>query len=268
MMHSSASKSNAHCPSGSTASQHPCGAAKSCPVSNEYAAKQDTFCEEASRPQAFPGVVFGCGYIPTACCDEHRKTPANAARHMVLCMSLAGELVRDTSTDRLEDEPPAARTRRRRPLGHLPQDSFRICESVFFRPKVRIVAFLPRLCASQPDFTASQNLPKCFQTDGSDNLFLDEIFPQLGQRPSSERSSQQVRWAQGRLDNNTLLLLAEFFGSADSILRLKGGNAFFVELPNDAANVLDRKVKSFGNSWHFEALCRRKDNLCSANFDV
>jgi hypothetical protein len=268
MMHSSASKSNAHCSSDSTASQRPCDAAKSCPESDVFAAKLDTFCEEVSRRTAFPGVVFGCGYIPKAGWREHRKTPASVARRKVLCMSHAGELVCDTSTGRPEDEPPAARTRRKQLSGHLPQDSLHICESVFFRPKVRIVAFLPRLCASQPDFTASQNLPKRLQTDRANNLFLDEIFTQLGQRPSSKRSAQQVRRAQGRLDNNALLLLAEFFGSADSILWFEGGKAFFVELLNDAANVPNREVKSFSDSWGFETLCRGENDLCPANFDT
>jgi len=133
---------------------------------------------------------------------------------------------------------------------------------------VRIVAFLPRFCASQPDFTASQNLPKRLQTDGYDNLFLDEIFTQLCQRPSSKGFSQQVRRTQGRLDNNALLLLTEFFWSADSIFWFEGGNAFLVELPDDAANVLERKVKPFSDSWHFETLCRREYNLCTANFDA
>jgi hypothetical protein len=268
MTHSSASKSNAHCSSGNTASQHPCDAAKSCPISDGFAAKPDTFCEEVSRRTAFPGVVFGCGYIPKARWRGHRKTPASAERHMVLCTSHAGEPVCDTSTDRLEDELPAARTRRKQLSGHLPQDSLHICESVFFRPKVRIVAFLPRFCASQPDFTASQNLPKCFQTDGYDNLFLDEIFTQLCQRPSSKGFSQQVRRTQGRLDNNAFLLLAEFFGPSDSILWFEGGKTFFVELLNDAANVPNREVKSFGDSWGFETLCRREDDLCSANFNA
>jgi hypothetical protein len=268
MTHSSASKSNAHCSSGNTASQRPCGAAKSCPVSDEFAAKPDTFCEEVSRHTAFPGVVFDCGYIPKARWREHRRTPASAERHMVLCTSHAGVQVCDTSTDRHGDELPAARTRRKQLSGRLSQDSLHICESVFFRPKVRIVAFFPRFCASQPDFTTSQNLPKRLQTDGYDNLFLDEIFTQLCQRPSSKGFSQQVRRTQGRLDNNAFLLLAEFFGSPDSILWFEGGNAFFVELPDDAANVLDREVKPFSNSWHFKTLCRREDDLCSANFDA
>jgi hypothetical protein len=139
---------------------------------------------------------------------------------------------------------------------------------------VRVIALLSRLCASQPNFTASQNLPKRLQTDRANNLFLDEIFTQppqgtqLGQRPASKRSAQQIRRTQSRLDNNALLLLAEFFGSADSILWFESGKTFFVELPNDAANMLNREVKSFSDSWGFETLCRGEDDLCSANFDT
>jgi len=266
MTRSSASKSNEYCSAGNTVSRHPCGAARSCPVSDEFADIQDNFCEEASKPQAFPDVVFGCGYIPKAGRREHRKTPASAARRMVLCMSHADEPACDTSIDRPEGEPPAARTRRRQLSGHLPQDSLHICESVFFRPKVRVVAFLPRFCASQPNFMASQNLPKRLQTDRTDNLFLGEIFTQLGQRPASKWSAQQIRRTKSRLDNNALLLLAEFFGSANSVLWFEGSKTFFVELLNDAANVPNREVKSFGDSRGFETLCRGEDDLCSTNF--
>jgi len=176
MTRSSASKSYGHCSSGSTVSRRPCGAAKSCPVSDGFADKRDTFCEEVSRHQASLDAVFVRGCIPTACLRERRKTPASAAHHKVLYTSHAGEPVFDTSTDQLEGEPPAVRTRRRQLSGHPPPASLRICESVFFRPKAWVVAFLPRLCASQPNFTASQNLPKRLQTNRVNNPLLDEIF--------------------------------------------------------------------------------------------
>lgn len=80
MMHWSASRSDEYCSCDSTAALSLCGAAKSCPKSDEFAALWDTFSVKASIQPGILDAVCGAAYNPTAFSCGHRKRQANAAR--------------------------------------------------------------------------------------------------------------------------------------------------------------------------------------------
>jgi hypothetical protein len=77
MMHWSASRSNEYCSLDNNAIPLPCGAAKSCPISDGYAVFWDTFSVKILMLPVLPDVVCVDEHSPKAFCDEHRKKPAS-----------------------------------------------------------------------------------------------------------------------------------------------------------------------------------------------
>ena len=67
---------------------------------------------------------------------------------------------------------------RRRPVVQTPDSSV-------LGPELRVVGLLPRLGVTPPDPLTPQDLPQPLQTDRIDDPLLDEVFPQLGQRPDA-----------------------------------------------------------------------------------
>jgi len=183
MTHSSVSKSNEYYFADKTEVLSTFGAVKSCPESDGCADSSGICFLTASIPAKIPDVFFGTEHNPTAFCNARHKTPASAECHTDAYRSpeVASDGLYDTMQFPVEVEFPSGRIRHTRRLGRWTQTCLRICESVFFRAKTRIVAFLPRLGSPQPNLVFVQNPAKCFDADREDNLFPYKILPQLFQ---------------------------------------------------------------------------------------
>ncbi|AQT68023.1 hypothetical protein STSP2_01177 [Anaerohalosphaera lusitana] len=179
----SASRSDEYCSRDSTAEPCPCGAAKNCPVSDGSAGLPDTFSWSVSKLPRTPDAACVAEHIPRAFSDGHRKTPASAERRVFGYRSQAASWDGryDSNFGPAEDEPPAVRTRRMIWSARLKRAGLRICESVFFRLEIGVVALFPCLCPPELDLLFMQDGPECFNADRRNDLFLDKIFTQFFQ---------------------------------------------------------------------------------------
>jgi len=264
-----ASRSNEYCLYGNTVALFPCGVARNCPKSNEFAAVWDTSFVEASTLRGTPDVVCGAAYSPIAFSCGHRKMPANAA-HPEFGYTWPAAV----SDGRFRTKPapveagfPTGQTRRRRSWARWPQVGLRTCESVFFRRQPRVVAFFPCFRASKLDFFLMQNAAKCFNADLRDDLFGNEILPQFFQRPSLKWTAQKVRRTFCRFSDKGLVILGEFIWSARSRLRVQRFKTAFVKIFDNRPNMMFGIVDQFGNRGHFVSLIGGQHHLGTANLN-
>ena len=194
-MRSSASRSDGYCSPGSSPGRLACGAERSCRGSDGSVAREDTAAAAASRPPETPGVSCVCGYSRRVSCDEHRRRPANGERHAGVDTSRAtasaGRCV--TSLRPTEAVSPEGQTRRRISSGRWRQACLHICESVFFRLKLWVVAFFPRFRASEPHFFVFKYGTQLLHADRFDGLLFDDILVELLQRPACKGQAQKFR---------------------------------------------------------------------------
>ena len=270
MMHWSLSRSNEYCSCDNTATPLPCDAAKSCPISNVYAAFPDTVSVKALMLPVLPDVVCANEYSPKAFSDEHRKKQASAERHedAYMLQEVFSDGPYGNSFVRLVDVSPEGRTRRMIPLGRWMQAGLHTCESVFFRLKLRIVAFFPGFSASEPDFFLMQNCSKRFNTDRANNLFFDKIFPKFFQRPSLKRAAQKVGRTFGSFGNERLVVFGKLRRSAGTRLWFQRLKAAFIKFCNNCTDMMFGVMDQFCDSRHFIALFGSQDHLCPPDFDT
>lgn len=205
------SKSNGYYSAGKTGAPSTCGAARSCPESNVFVDSSGSCLLKVSIPAKIPDAFCVTGRNPTVFCDAHRKTPASVEHHADAYR--LPEAVSDDSYDtrpvQIEAGFPLGQTRRMRRSGRWMLVCLCICESVFFRAKTRVVAFLPCLGSSQPDLVFVQNPAKRFDTYRRNNLFPDKILPQFLQRPSLKWATQKVGRTFGGLSDKRLIILGK-----------------------------------------------------------
>src|SRR4030042_3650488 len=149
MMHWSASRPNERCSFDNNATPLPCGAARSCPISDEYSDFLDTSFLKALMLPILPDVFCVDEHSPTAFSDEHRKMPASAEHredgYMLQEVFLDGPY--GNSFVRPEDVFPEDQTRRKILSGRWMRAGLHTCESVFFSLKLGVVAFFPCFCS-------------------------------------------------------------------------------------------------------------------------
>ena len=269
MMHWSASKSNEYCSCDNTAVPSPCGVARSCPESDEFVALWDTFFVKASTPRGTPDAVCGAAYSPTAFSCGHRKRPANAARpgFGYTWPAVASDGRFRIKPVQVEAEFPEGRTRRMKSRDHWLRAGLRTCESVFFRYKLRVVAFFPCFRASKLDFFLMQNCPKCFNADLWEDLFGNKILPQFFQRPPLKRTTQKIRRTFCRFSDKCLVILGKLIRSTWSRLRFQSFKTTFVKVFDNRSNMMFRIVNQLRNRRHFVALIGSKHHLSTADLN-
>ena len=262
--------SNEHCFADTTLEQPVCHVEKSCPVSNVSVAASDNDFASTSAPLKTRENASVFGYIPTICRHEHRKKPASGELHASECRLQAADLGSwsAASFGRPEDGSPRGQTRRRKLSGHWRQADSHNGELLFFRRQLRIVAFFPGLCASQPDFCRLENPPNCLNADRINGILVDNELSEFPQRPASKRSSEKVRRTKGGLNNETSLFLGEFFGAPSAVFGSESRKATGVEVFDNGSDVLWREVEASGNVGNPAALSRGQNNLRSSDFNA
>ena len=269
-MHWSASRSSECCCVGNTARPWLFGAARNCPESGGFADLSDTFSLKVSTLRGIPDVACGAAYNPIAFSGVHRKKPASAVRR-------AGEyMLQEVFSDGLygnrfvpvEDESPTDRIRRMRPWGHWRQVDLRTGGFVFFRPKLRIVAFFPCFDSPKLDFFLMQNGAKRFKADRSDDLFFNKILSQFFKRPAFKGTIQKVRRAFSRFRNESLVVLSEVRRPAGAGLGLQRFKATFIEFFDNGSNMVFGVMNKLCNRRHFIALIGGKHHLGATHFDT
>ena len=265
----SASRSDEYCSDGNTPKPSACDAARSCPESNVSAGAGDTVREAASTHRALPDVFCAPGRIPTVSSDVHRKTPASDEHREDGYMSQAtvwdGRC--DTSPAPAQDESPRDQTRRKISSGRWRRFGLRICESVFFRFELRIVAFLPGFGSPEPDFFFVQNHAKSLDTDRGNDSFGHQILTQFFQRPAFERAAQKVRRAFGCLRDKGLVIFGKFCRATRPGFLIQRFKAVLIKLLDDCTNMMFGVVNQFCDGGHFIALIGGENNLSAADFD-
>ena len=226
MTHWSVSRSNECCSFDNTVRPWLCGVGRSCLKSDGFADFGDTSSSRASIRREIPDAVCGLEHNPTAFSDEHRKMPASAEHRE------GGDRWQANVSDGLygsrfvpvEGVSPEGRTRRKILSGHWMRACLHTCGLVFFSLKPWIIALFPRFGASEPDFSFVQNSSKSFNTDRGNNLFCNQIFTQLFQRPAFERTAQKVRRALGSFRNESLVIFGKLRRPARTWLWLQSTN--------------------------------------------
>jgi hypothetical protein len=268
-MHWSASRSNEYCFADRTAAQSAFCAAKNCPESDGFADFWDSCFLEVLTPPKIPYAFCVGGYNPKAFCDAHRKKPASAARHRDAYMlpQVVSDGRYDTIQVPVEAVFPSGRIRRMRQSGRWMQVCLYICESVFFRAKAGIIAFLPRLGSTQPNLVLTQNPAKRFEADGRNNLFGNKIFSQLFKRPSLKRTTQKVRRTFGGLGDKCLVVLGKFRGSSAVWLWFQRLKAGIVEFLDNGPDVVLGVVNKLCDGGDFVALIGSENYLGASDFN-
>lgn len=268
-MHWLVSRLNEYCSCGSTAVPSPCGAARSCPKSDGYAALWDTSFVEISILRETPDGVCEAAKSPIAFSCEHRKRPASAAPRGVgyrWPAVVSDDLFR-TRLVPAEAVFPKDRIRRRISWGHSLRAGLQTCESVFFRLKLRVVALFPCFRASKFDFFLMQNAAKRFNTDLGNDLFDKKILPQFFQRPTLKRTAQKVRRTLGCFSDKGFVVLGEFIRSARSRLRLQRFKAAVVKVLDNRPDMMLGIMNQVGNRGHFIALIGGEYHLSTADLN-
>lgn len=268
-MHWLVSRSNEYCSFGSTAKPFLCGAVRSCPVSNGFADFRDTSFSSISGLPGIPDDAFEVEHTPRVFSGERRKMPANAELRACGYKSQAaflGDLCGTNSAPTV-DESPVARIRRMISLVRLKRACLHICELVFFRLEIGIVAFFPCFCASELNFFLTQNCPESFNTDRRKDLFFDKVFTKFFQRPPFKRTIQKVRRALRSLGNKCLVIFCKFNWSARTRLGIQCFKSTFIKIFDDGSDMVLGIMDKFCDSRNFIALVRSEDNLSSANLD-
>jgi hypothetical protein len=269
-MHWSASISNEYCSSDNTVTPLPCGVARSCPESGESADISDISSLTTSLLREIPDAACEVEYNPTVLSCAHCKTPASAEHHegeYTLPAAFSDGLFR-TMPVPAGVEFPAGRTRRTKLWGRCLRVDLHTCESVFFRLKLRVIAFFPCLSASEPDFFLVQNASKRFDTDRRNDFFSDKIFPQLFQRPTLKRATQEVRRTFGCFCHKGLVVFGKLCRSTGTGFWGQCLKAAFVEFFNNGSDMVFGVVNKLCNSGNFIALIGGKHHLGPANFDT
>ncbi len=264
-----ASKLNEYCSCGNTATPSPCGAARNCPESGEFADLGDTSSLAVSIRRGIPDAACGAACSPTAFSRGHRKRPASAVRHAGECM-LQEVFSDDPYGNRfvpVEAESPTDRIRRMRPWDHSLQAGLHIGGLVFFRPKLRIVTFFPCFDSPKLNFFLMQNAAKCFNADLRDDLFGNKILPQFFQRPSFEWTAQKVRRTLGRFSDKCLVILGKFIRPARSRLRFQRFKAAFVKVLDNRPNMMFGIMDQLGNRRYFVPLIRGQHHLSTTDLN-
>jgi hypothetical protein len=263
------SKSNGYYSADKTGAPSTCGAARSCPESNVFVDSSGSCLLKASVLPKIPDAFFVDGHNPIIFCDAHRKTPASAERHAGVYR--LPEAVSDDSYDTIptpvEAEFPSGQIRRMRQSGRWARGHLCIFESVFFRAKTRIVAFLPRLGSPQPNLVFVQNPAKCFDADRENNLFAYKILPQLFQRPSLKRTAQKVGRTFCGLSDKSLIILGKLRRPAAVGLWFQRLKAGLVEFLNNGSNVMPGVMNKFCDGGDFITLIGSENYLGTPDFN-
>jgi hypothetical protein len=269
-MHWSVSRSSEYCFLGNTVRPWLCGAARNCPESGEFADLPDTSSLKVSTLRGIPDAACGAAYTPIAFCGVHRKKPASALRR-------AGEYtLQEVFSDGpygnrfvpVEDESPTDRIRRMRPWGHLRQVDLRTGGLVFFRSKLRIVAFFPCFNSPKLDFFLMQDSAKRLKADRSDDLFSNKILSQFFKRPAFKRTIQKVRRTFSRFCNESFVVFSEFRRPAGAGLGLQRFKAAFIEFFDNGSNMVFGVMNKLCNRRHHIALIGGKYHLGATHFDT
>ena len=265
MTHLSVSISNEHCFGDTTLEQPVCHAEKNCPGSSVCVGTADSVSASASALPKTRENASVFGYVPTTCRYGRRKKPTSGELHACECRLQAADLGSwsAASFGRPEDGSPRGQTRRRKSSGHWRQADSHNGESLFFRRQLRVVAFLPGLCTSQPDFCGLENPPNCLNADRINDILIDDELLEFPQRPASKRSPEKVRRTKGGLNNETSLLLGEFSGASSAVFGSESRKATGVEVFDNGSDVLWREVEASGNVGNSAALSRGQNNLRS-----
>ncbi len=173
-----------------------------------------------------------------------------------------------TNPVRIEDGFPRARIRRMRWSGHWMQAGSRICESVFFRFKLWIVAFFPGFCPPKFDFVAMQNRPKRLNTDRRNDLFLNKIFTKFFKRPSLEVTAEKVGQALSSFGNESSVIFGKLCRSARTRFWFQRLKTVLVEFFDDSSDMMFGIVNKFGDVMNLITLIGSKHHLPAANFDT
>ena len=270
MRHWSVSRSGEYCSFDNTAIPLPCDGVRSCPGSNGFADFSDTSSLKALILRGIPDAACENEHNPTAFSCAHRKKPASAEHHVGV-YTLQEVFSGDPYDNRLvpaEDESPVGRIRRMRSSGHWMRAGLHICESVFFRLKLRIVAFFPCFDPSKLDLFVMQDASKRFNADRRNDFFSDEILSKFFQRPTFKRATQQVWRAFSCFCNKCLVVFSKFIRPARSWFCPQGLKAMFVKIFDNRPNVMFRIVNKLCDSRYFIALIGSQYNLGTANLDT
>jgi len=175
----SASRSSEYCFCDNIARPSLCGAARSCPESDEYAAPGDTSSVRTSMWPRPPDAVCGVAYSPTAFSGAHRKTPASAAPrefgYMLPAAVWGGRY--DTRPGQPAAGFPRGQTRRRIPWDHWRRVDSHIGELLFFRLEPGVIAFFPGLRPSKFNLFLMKNPANGFQADRTDHFLPEQVVP-------------------------------------------------------------------------------------------
>jgi len=266
----SASRSSEYCSCDNSREPCLCGAVRSCRGSNESFDASGTFFSRASIRRGIPDAVCEVEHIPTTSSDERRKMPANAERHedayTLLAVSLDDRY--GTTPDLAEGESPEDQIRRTRWSDHWTQAGLYICESVFFRLKLRVVAFFPGFRPPEFDLVVVQNRPKRLKADRRNDLFGNQIFAKLLKRPSLKRTAEKVRRALGGFGDEGSVVLGELCRPARTWFWLKRFKAVLIEILDNSPNMMFGIVNKFGDRRNLVALVRGEHHLSTSDFDT
>jgi len=263
----SVSKSYEHCFVRTIDKQPVCRAARSCRESGESFDRSGTVAASFSKLRAPHVSVSLAGCIPTVDSREHRRTPANAARHACACRWAANDRRCVPNSGQTAGGSPAVQTRRRKWLGRCSHAGSHSDGLLFFRREPGVITFFPGLGATDFNPGGFEHLPNRFHRDRLDDLFSNEKVSQLGQRPTSVGFTQKIGRTKCRFDNDTSLFLGELLGPSDSVLGLQRNESFFIERLNDGTHVRFGKIESPGDVRYLRSLVRRKYDLGTTHLD-
>lgn len=239
-MHWSAYKLDEYCSDDNSSALLLCGAARNCPISNGFADFSNIFFANILMLPEIPDAFCEAEHNPIIFFDEHRKTPANAGHHGYE-YKLQGAVLNGLCGNRFvlaEGEFPVDQTRRMKLWGHCLRAGLHICESVFFRLKFWVVAFFPRLDASEFDFFLVKDPTKRLKTDRRNNLFFNQILPEFFKRPAFERTIQKVRWTFCRFGDKSFIIFRKFSGTSGLRFWLQCFKTAVIEFFNDGSDVM------------------------------
>jgi hypothetical protein len=265
----SASRSCEYCSDSNTPKPSACGAVKNCPESNVSADALDTVCEAASTYRALPDVFCVLERIPIVFSDVHRKTPSSDEHREVgyTLQATVWDGRCDTNPAPAQDESLKDQTRRKILSGRWRRVGLHICESVFFRFELRIVAFLPCLGSPESDFSFMQNRAKSLDTDRGNDSFGHQILTQFFKRPAFERAAQKVWRAFGCLGDKGLVIFGKFCRATRPRFLIQCFKAVPIKFLDDCTNMMFGVMNQFCDSRHFIALIGGENHLSSTNFD-